>query len=884
MSNSELNFISEREHDFLEDSSKWTSRRGKKDVELTFINEDESNDGESSTNGMIGLRDRRVKQLQKIDDGTSSNLRNLSIGLQRNSSGSGNSFTSIRGVRIREVESAHHGIDEDASLGLNSTLNASTTLGSSFRISASGTLRLGNFMAINAGGIKRFGRQSKPSPASGSLPSFISESRAKDIKQELVMLDVLGRGASGVVQRALHLPSLQLVAVKHVRMFDADVRNQAVRELKSLYANMVPLAAYRRHKSSLQGVSREQTRDGGDESFLGDTLILGGSFGSSIGTSSVETPTDLGVSGTFSPTLNTQFLDQEIDSHDSTTATYSAHLIRLYDAYIDPRASTVSIVIEYCGGGSLQDIVDAGGCRDERVLARMAAHSLRGLAYLHAHRQLHRDIKPGNILCSTNGDNYKLADFGIVRQLGEGTQDQYAKTWVGTMVYMSPERMSSSSGSGYSFPADIWSLGLSIFSVALGRYPYQDIAYWELLSSIKDFPPPLHQLDEVYANSYIVSNESGGGVHSVDEAGGDSHHILPSPSKEFIDFLEQTLCRDPDKRPSAEMLLQHAFIVSNSQPTKRGSGSSLLEPPGWIGIPPKVEQVPCSKDSIIGIPLSESAELGPHCAKRPGAFSKLPIVQQETLVDGLKAMIYEIVADQAGVSHWNTFLALFGSSCQKNNAASHTLRQSLKLDEFSFNEYLLKRIGVDDISGHSSPSKPLPASYSVLEEGESLLSSAKCTFQLGIDDVRILSKQLGLPPLIVCAAFNDVILLKNRGLPIEHPKRKEGEKEEETDPILELLDADIAQSSGLGETFSTKFDGKQGVGPLLEMDNLELDGEEDEDDALDGIFFRPQGRPIGRGGGGEGEEVRRMSAPSSTTIFFKEGAHSVVIRELPSKK
>jgi hypothetical protein len=173
----------------------------------------------------------------------------------------------------------------------------------------------------------------------------------------------------------------------------------------------------------------------------------------------------------------------------------------------------------------------------------------------------------------------------------------------------------------------------------------------------------------------------------------------------------------------------------------------------------------------------------------------------------------------------------------------------------------------------------------VIREHPVLLNRAPTLHRLGIqafEPLLIEGKAIQLHPL-VCAAFNDVILLKNRGLPIEHPKRKEGEKEEETDPILELLDADIAQSSGLGETFSTKFDGKQGVGPFLEVDNLELDGEEDEEDALDGIFFRPQGRPSGRGGGGgEGEEVRR--APSSTTIFFKEGAHSVVIREVPSTK
>jgi serine/threonine protein kinase len=61
--------------------------------------------------------------------------------------------------------------------------------------------------------------------------------------------------------------------------------------------------------------------------------------------------------------------------------------------------------------------VDSGGCQDEAALARIAAHVLRGLAFLHRNRQLHRDIKPANILVSTGGDQFKLADFGIARQL-----------------------------------------------------------------------------------------------------------------------------------------------------------------------------------------------------------------------------------------------------------------------------------------------------------------------------------------------------------------------------------------------------------------------------------------------------------------------------------
>ncbi len=66
----------------------------------------------------------------------------------------------------------------------------------------------------------------------------------------------------------------------------------------------------------------------------------------------------------------------------------------------------------------------------------------QGVAFLHAHKQLHRDIKPGNLLMSNDGV-VKLADFGIAKQL-ENTAS-LALSFVGTTIYMSPERIGGSS-------------------------------------------------------------------------------------------------------------------------------------------------------------------------------------------------------------------------------------------------------------------------------------------------------------------------------------------------------------------------------------------------------------------------------------------------------
>lgn len=64
-----------------------------------------------------------------------------------------------------------------------------------------------------------------------------------------------------------------------------------------------------------------------------------------------------------------------------------------------------------------KDLVDAGGCHDERQLGHIALQALRGLAFLHSSNLIHRDIKPANVLLNNRGD-LKIADFGLARTLG----------------------------------------------------------------------------------------------------------------------------------------------------------------------------------------------------------------------------------------------------------------------------------------------------------------------------------------------------------------------------------------------------------------------------------------------------------------------------------
>ena len=85
------------------------------------------------------------------------------------------------------------------------------------------------------------------------------------------------------------------------------------------------------------------------------------------------------------------------------------NIVAYFGSYL--RRDKLWICMEYCGGGSLQDIYHITGPLSEKQIAFMSRETLQGLAYLHSMQKMHRDIKGANILLTDAGD-VKLADFG----------------------------------------------------------------------------------------------------------------------------------------------------------------------------------------------------------------------------------------------------------------------------------------------------------------------------------------------------------------------------------------------------------------------------------------------------------------------------------------
>lgn len=100
---------------------------------------------------------------------------------------------------------------------------------------------------------------------------------------------------------------------------------------------------------------------------------------------------------------------------------------------------------------------------------------LCGLSYLHTNNQLHRDVKPANVLINSKGQ-IKLTDFGITKELDK--DKDFAKTSVGTRSYMSPQRIE---GSEYDYKSDIWGFGLIMYELATGNSPYKNLSEFDMI-------------------------------------------------------------------------------------------------------------------------------------------------------------------------------------------------------------------------------------------------------------------------------------------------------------------------------------------------------------------------------------------------------------------
>ncbi|KAM6165801.1 serine/threonine-protein kinase Nek2 isoform 2-T2 [Erethizon dorsatum] len=165
------------------------------------------------------------------------------------------------------------------------------------------------------------------------------------------------------------------------------------------------------------------------------------------------------------------------------------NIVRYYDRIIDRTNTTLYIVMEYCEGGDLASVITKGTRErqylDEEFVLRVMTQLTLALKECHrrsdgSHTVLHRDLKPANVFLDSK-QNVKLGDFGLARILNHDTS--FAKTFVGTPYYMSPEQMNHMS---YNEKSDIWSLGCLLYELCALMPPFTAFNQKELAGKIRE--------------------------------------------------------------------------------------------------------------------------------------------------------------------------------------------------------------------------------------------------------------------------------------------------------------------------------------------------------------------------------------------------------------
>ncbi|KAI9797573.1 MAG: Protein kinase [Candelina submexicana] len=196
------------------------------------------------------------------------------------------------------------------------------------------------------------------------------------------------------------------------------------------------------------------------------------------------------------------------------------HIIKLYTVISTP--SEIIMVLEYAGGELFDYIVQHGKMAEDSA-RRFFQQMVCGVEYCHRHKIVHRDLKPENLLLD-EFLNVKIADFGLSNIMTDGN---FLKTSCGSPNYAAPEVISGKLYAGSE--VDVWSCGVILYVLLVGRLPFDD-----------EYIPSLFK--KIAQGNFSVPNFLSSGA---------------------VDLIRRMLMVDPVRRISVQEIRQHPWFVKN---------------------------------------------------------------------------------------------------------------------------------------------------------------------------------------------------------------------------------------------------------------------------------------------------------------------------------
>mmetsp|Transcript_2486 Transcript_2486/g.5432 ORF Transcript_2486/g.5432 Transcript_2486/m.5432 type:complete len:749 (-) Transcript_2486:70-2316(-) len=219
------------------------------------------------------------------------------------------------------------------------------------------------------------------------------------------------------------------------------------------------------------------------------------------------------------------------------------NVIKVYEFFNDEKY--VSQIMEPCNGGELQDRIDnvyrkGKPAFSEAFICDVIKQTLRALAFMHANRFVHKDLKPQNIMMvDDTSSSVKVIDFGLAELFDKGSE--YARSVGGTLLYMAPEVFKRE----ITFKVDIWATGVVMYNLITGEFPFQGT-----------WPPPAGRDEKWWQEETI---------RKICTDPFPSHPRFSRFSPDLVNLMRQMLNRDMEARPGAAQCLDHQWFKRFSE-------------------------------------------------------------------------------------------------------------------------------------------------------------------------------------------------------------------------------------------------------------------------------------------------------------------------------
>ena len=222
-------------------------------------------------------------------------------------------------------------------------------------------------------------------------------------------------------------------------------------------------------------------------------------------------------------------------------------------------------LLEICQNQTLNDLLKRRKRLTEIEVQCYIVQLIKALKYLHSHRVIHRDLKLGNLFL-TDKMELKVGDFGLATKLD--FEGERKRTVCGTPNYIAPEILDGKTG--HSYEVDIWSLGVIIYTLIIGKPPFETRDVKTTYKRIK-------------MNAYSFPETA----------------IISEAAKNLI---SQILVTDPAKRPSLDQILIHDFF-------NQGTSIPKLLPTSTLACTPSLSYIrtfmpDAGKDGIVNKPCT----------------------------------------------------------------------------------------------------------------------------------------------------------------------------------------------------------------------------------------------------------------------------------------